>query len=85
MKLIYHVESSGDWSAGLLQYSDQVTVEIESGDPGGDDGEFAEELRQFLAEWYDGADVWLSRCTCEDYPTHCANDCPEHPAEHPCG
>ena len=30
---------------------------VDSGDPGGEPGEFAEALRQFLAEWFDGAGV----------------------------
>lgn len=59
LKLNYCVYHPGDHSAGMWGYSETVTLTVESGDPGGDPGEFAETLRQRLAEWFDGAKVIL--------------------------
>lgn len=59
--ITYSVHSSGELAAGLRGYTDQITVNIDSGDPGGDEGEFAGALRTFLAEWYDGANVVLEK------------------------
>lgn len=58
MKIVFDVYNPGDEEAGIFSYSDSVTIEIESGEPGGESGEFAEHMRQALAEWYDGARVW---------------------------
>lgn len=57
MKIVFDVVNPGDLNAGLISYTDTVTVEIESGDPGGNDGDFAEYMRDILAEWFDGAKV----------------------------
>ena len=38
-------------------------MQIDSDDPGGEAGEFAEELRRVLAKWYEGATV---ECTSAD-------------------
>ena len=51
---IYH---PGEPGAGIRSYSETITMFIHSGDPGGEDGEFAEEMRKFLAEWFDSAGV----------------------------
>lgn len=57
LKLNYFVYHPGEQAAGLRSYTEDITVTIDSGDPGGDSGEFAQELRGFLAEWFDGATV----------------------------
>lgn len=57
MVLTYDVAHNGDASAGILPYSDAVTVTVASADPGGDPREFAEYVRECLAEWFDGARV----------------------------
>lgn len=53
----FHIEFSGELSAGLRPYSDDVLVIVNSGDPGGEPGEFLEFLRTSLREWFDGAAV----------------------------
>ena len=58
LTLIFDIEHPGERAAGLRAYSEQVTVTVDSGDPGGVH-EFAEEMQQFLSEWFDGAAVGL--------------------------
>lgn len=53
LELVFDVYSSGEPAAGLRAFNDTVTVTIESGDPGGEPGEFLEAMRVFLQEWYD--------------------------------
>ena len=51
------VEHPGERGAGILPFSDSIIIQVASGDPGGDDGEFEEHMRNALKEWYDGAFV----------------------------
>jgi len=60
MKIQYDIHVPSELSAGLHGFDDTVIVHIHSGDPGGEKGEFAEYMRECLAEWYDGGHV-----TCE--------------------
>lgn len=53
LKLEFYVEQRAEPGAGLRGFSDEVTVTVASGDPGGMPGEFAEELRSFLSEWFE--------------------------------
>lgn len=53
----YDIDMPWDESAGLRGFTDRITITVESGDPGGEEGEFAEFMRESLAEWYDGAGV----------------------------
>ena len=46
-------------SAGIVGFTDEITIEIDSGDPGGDKGEFEEHMLNALRGWYDGAKVSL--------------------------
>jgi hypothetical protein len=56
MKIEFDVDFPGELAAGLYPYTNNITVEIEH-DPGGEEGEFKEELRSFLLDWFDGAYV----------------------------
>lgn len=58
---VFGVNHPGELSAGITGYSDTVIVTVDSGNPGGEDGEFEELIRSTLAEWFDGAKVVMSR------------------------
>ena len=60
MKLVFDVHNPGDSAAGISPYTDQVTVELASDNPGGESGEFEEYIRGSIAEWFDGAKVQLA-------------------------
>ena len=65
MKIEYDIIVPSEYSAGIRGYSDTVIINIDSGDPGGEPGEFQEFMRQALLEWYDGGNVTIDRiCTC---------------------
>lgn len=53
----FSVEHSGESGAGIHPFSDVVHISIDSGDPGGDIGEFEGHMLAALREWYDGACV----------------------------
>lgn len=53
---IFH---NGDYSAGIREYSQVVTVRCEFGDFGGEEGEFIDFMKEVLLEWYDGANIAL--------------------------
>ena len=57
MKLTFDIYHHGEPAAGLHSYTDTVTMEVESGNPGGDEGEFERYMRECLSEWFDGARV----------------------------
>lgn len=57
--LEFSVDMPSELSAGLRGFTDFVTITVESGDPGGEPGEFAQHVRDSLAEWFDGARVEL--------------------------
>lgn len=54
-----YVFKAPDPSAGEWGFSDNVTVMVSSGNPGGVPGEFEEYMRNVISEWYDGARVIL--------------------------
>ena len=56
-KLIFEVSGINDPAAGVVTYGDTITVTVESGDPGGEKGEFEAEITGFLADWYDAVVV----------------------------
>jgi len=60
MKTTYEIENAGDSEAGLPAYQEEVQINVRSGDPGGEPGEFAEYMRVALAEWFDGAKVSIA-------------------------
>jgi len=55
--LRFAINCPGERGAGLRPFTDTVTISIESNDPGGVPGEFAEFMRNALAEWYADASV----------------------------
>lgn len=57
LKLTFDVTHTGEPGAGLTAYSDTVVVALESGEPGGEPGEFEKYMRDCIAEWFDGAKV----------------------------
>lgn len=56
-ELVFDVYFPGEPGAGLNSFSDVITIKCESGDFGGDPGEFEEFIIDALKEWYDGAGV----------------------------
>jgi len=56
-KYKFVVEHPGELGAGIQPYFDEVTIYLDSGDPGGDPGEFEDFMRQCFAQWFDGANV----------------------------
>lgn len=58
----------GDMSAGLWSYSDVVAVTVDSGNPGGEEGEFEQWLVEFLGEWFDGATITPSNARANGQP-----------------
>lgn len=60
MKIEFYVEYPGERAAGLMPYSENVRVEIDHGPTLPEhQRELVEHLRQSLADFYDGAKVWL--------------------------
>ena len=59
MKIIFDIVHPGEIAAGIRGFTDLVSVDVDSGNPGGEAGEFEERIRQALIEWYDGARVML--------------------------
>jgi len=57
LKLTFDVDDAGEPGAGLPAYTDTVVVTLDSGQPGGEPGEFERYMRDCLAEWFDGARV----------------------------
>lgn len=55
----FQIVSPDELAAGIVGFSDLITVTVESGDPGGEPGEFESFMIDCLREWYDGAKVEL--------------------------
>lgn len=53
----FEVTVPSDPSAGMMGFTETVTVSLDSGDPGGEPGEFAAYLYQTLRDWYDGGRI----------------------------
>lgn len=79
----FDVNHPGEMAAGIWGYSDTVTVKVEN-DPGGDDGEFEQYMRDCLAEWFDGAKV-TPNMKLTGVPHDDAMATPEHKPEAACG
>lgn len=56
---VYAVYFPGESGAGLRSYTDVITIHVESGDPGGEAGDFQKEMGLCLEEWFDGAKITL--------------------------
>lgn len=54
MRLKFNIEHKGEIGAGIRSYTDTVIIDVESGDPGGDNEEFMNFMQSALAEWFDG-------------------------------
>ena len=59
-KYCFDIEFYSDHDAGLRGFTDKVIVSVESGDPGGDPGEFEVYMEKALSTWFDGAFVILN-------------------------
>jgi len=57
LRLAFDVHFFGDEDAGMRPFSDYIIVQLESGDPGGEEGEFPSYIKNCLKDWYDGAKV----------------------------
>ena len=60
MEYVFDIEQPGEPAAGILPFTDRISVSVASGDPGGEPGEFFEHILNSIVEWYDGAKVSLS-------------------------
>lgn len=58
-KYKFNIVHPGEYGAGIRSYSETVEVSLESGDPGGDPGDFELFMEDCLADWFDGASVWV--------------------------
>ncbi len=58
MKFI--VDFPGESAAGLNPFTDEIEINIKSGDPGAPE-EFTEHMKQALKEYYDGAGVFTEQ------------------------
>ena len=53
----YYIVMPSEYAAGIRGFDDTVTIMVDSGDPGGDTGEFEQFMMDCLKEWYDGGNV----------------------------
>jgi len=54
----FHVEFAGDSAAGLMPYSDDISVTVESAASSSHDAEFQQYLSEVIRDWFDGAAVY---------------------------
>ena len=52
MTLVFDISVPSELAAGIRGMTDTVTVEVESGDPGGAPGEFESHMKEALEAWY---------------------------------
>lgn len=57
----FNITVPGEYEAGINGFTDTIKILVESGEPGGDSGEFEEHIQSCLKEWYDGGDVSLQK------------------------
>lgn len=53
----FRIESPEDKNAGIFPFTDEISITVDSGDPPGKEGDFVEEFRQFLCDFYDTPSV----------------------------
>ena len=68
-KIHFLIIHPGELAAGINGFSDDVYIQCDSGDWGGDIGEFEEYIKDCLEEWYDGAQVISDKEANEWYQT----------------
>ena len=66
LRIKYSIDFPGDESAGMLPFCDDIEVIVESGNPGGENGEFEDFIRQALEQWYDGP--WVELVSVKEEP-----------------
>jgi hypothetical protein len=59
LKITYDIAYPGEPAAGLIPFTETITVIVESGDPGSFHGEFESFFLRAIEEWYDGAHVTI--------------------------
>lgn len=55
----YNICMPSEMDAGIRGFNDEITITIDSGDPGGEEKEFEQFMLECLREWYDGARITL--------------------------
>lgn len=66
MRLKFEIENAGEIGAGIMSYTETVIIEVDSGNPGGEDGEFMDFMQDALTEWFDGSTVMSEDVTYKD-------------------
>lgn len=61
LKLTFDIDCPSEPEAGLYGYTETVTVEVESGNPGGLGDEFSEYMRDCLSDWFDYSNVSMRK------------------------
>lgn len=56
-KIVFEIDNKGEQAAGILPSWDKITIEVSSGYPGGEPGEFEQYIKESLADWFDGARI----------------------------
>lgn len=59
LELVFKVNIPPDYSSGLNGVYDTIKVVVDSGDPGGEPGEFTEFMLGCLKDWYDTPNVMV--------------------------
>ncbi len=52
-KIVFSIHVPEEPAAGMIGLNDTITVAVDSGDFGGDKGEFEDAMKEFLVSWYD--------------------------------
>ena len=65
-RLIFFIDDPGDPLVGINPLSETITITVDSGDPGGNPGEFQEHMREALKEWYPEANLRTEEEEMED-------------------
>lgn len=53
-RITFEIETHDEPAAGITGTYDQIQTEVESGDPGGEPGEFEDFMKESLSVWYGG-------------------------------
>lgn len=55
----FSIYNPGEYSAGIRSFHDRIRVTVDSGNPGGEKGDFEKYMQECLQEWYDGSHVFI--------------------------